>query len=53
MEENLIVDSVESFEAMLKRVKKAQEEFAKFSQEQVDKIFRAAAIAANLRIVSF
>ena len=47
MEENIIVDSVESFEAMLKRVKKAQEEFATYSQEAVDKIFTAAAIAAN------
>ncbi len=47
MEENLIVDSVESFNVMMKRVQKAQEEFAKFSQEEVDRIFRAAAIAAN------
>ncbi|OCQ54085.1 Aldehyde-alcohol dehydrogenase [Photorhabdus australis subsp. thailandensis] len=31
---------------MVVRVKKAQREFAHFSQEQVDKIFRAAALAA-------
>lgn len=42
-----IVDSVESFEKALARVRKAQAEFATYSQEQVDKIFRAAALAAN------
>ncbi|EGR1273361.1 bifunctional acetaldehyde-CoA/alcohol dehydrogenase, partial [Vibrio parahaemolyticus] len=34
-------------DAMIARVKKAQEEFATYSQEQVDKIFRAASLAAN------
>ncbi len=48
MENNYaIVDSVESLEAALKRVRAAQKEFATFSQEQVDKIFLAAATAAN------
>ena len=42
-----IVDSVESLKTTITKVKKAQEEFAKFSQEQVDKIFLAAATAAN------
>ena len=42
-----IVDSPESLERALSRIKKAQKEFAKYSQEQVDKIFLAAAIAAN------
>lgn len=42
-----LVDSVESFELLIKRVKKAQEEYAHFSQEQVDKIFKAAAAAAD------
>ena len=42
-----IVDSVEKLEQALKRVRKAQETFATYTQEQVDKIFRAAAIAAN------
>lgn len=41
------IDSVEKLTQMLEKVKKAQTEFAKFSQEQVDKIFQAAAIAAN------
>ena len=42
-----IVDSVEALTQTLERVKAAQKEFAKYSQEQVDKIFQAAAIAAN------
>ena len=42
-----IVDSVEKLEQALKRVRKAQETFATYTQEQVDKIFRTAAIAAN------
>ena len=42
-----VVDSVEKLEAALKRVRKAQEAFSTYTQEQVDAIFRAAAIAAN------
>ena len=42
-----IVDSVETLEAKMKAMREAQKEFAKFSQEQVDKIFYEAAIAAN------
>ena len=42
-----IVDSVETLEAKMKAVREAQKEFAKFSQEQVDKIFYEAAMAAN------
>lgn len=42
-----IVDSVEMLEKALARVREAQRIFATYSQEQVDKIFRAAAIAAN------
>ena len=42
-----IVDSVESFESALERVRAAQREFALFTQEQVDRIFLAAATAAN------
>ncbi|EFH78321.1 bifunctional acetaldehyde-CoA/alcohol dehydrogenase [Vibrio cholerae MAK 757] len=34
-------------DALVARVKAAQAEFATFSQEQVDKIFRAASLAAN------
>ena len=42
-----IVDSIERLKETIDKVKKAQEEFAKFTQEQVDEIFKAAAIAAN------
>ena len=42
-----IVDSIETFEKAFEKVKKAQEEFSTYSQEKVDKIFQAAAIAAN------
>lgn len=42
-----IVDSVEALEAKIAQVRAAQEKFATYSQEQVDAIFRAAAIAAN------
>ena len=42
-----IVDSVETLEAKMKAMREAQKEFAKFSQEQVDKIFYEAAMAAN------
>ena len=42
-----IVDSVESFEKALAGVRKAQQQFATYTQEQVDRIFQAAAIAAN------
>ncbi len=42
-----LVDSVESFEALIDRVHKAQEIYSHYSQEQVDKIFKAAATAAD------
>ena len=42
-----VVDSVESFEKALAQVRKAQQQFAAYTQEQVDRIFQAAAIAAN------
>ncbi len=42
-----IVDSIETLEAALKRIRAAQEKFSKFSQEKVDEIFKAAAVAAN------
>lgn len=42
-----IIDSVEKLEAELDRVRVAQREFATYTQEQVDKIFFAAAMAAN------
>lgn len=42
-----IVDSVEKLEQAIASVRKAQQQFATYSQEQVDKIFFAAASAAN------
>ena len=47
MSETQIVDSVETFEAALARVREAQRRFAAYTQEQVDRIFQAAAVAAN------
>ena len=42
-----LVDSVDALEARLDEIKKAQQVYATYSQEQVDAIFRAAALAAN------
>jgi Alcohol dehydrogenase, class IV len=42
-----IVDSIETLQETMARVKAAQKIFATYSQEQVDKIFLAAATAAN------
>lgn len=47
MIEHELVDSSESLAKALEKVRKAQEEYSKFTQEQVDEIFKAAAIAAN------
>ena len=41
------VDNPEKLEKTLQKVREAQKQYATFSQEQVDKIFKAAAIAAN------
>ena len=45
--ERKIVDNVEALEETLASVKEAQKKFSTYTQEQVDKIFLAAAIAAN------
>ena len=42
-----VVDSKESFEALLAQVRQAQRAYASYTQEQVDAIFKAAAVAAN------
>ncbi len=44
-----IVENAETFEKMLARVREAQKLYAAYTQEQVDEIFRAAAMAANLQ----
>ncbi|MGF1497874.1 MAG: bifunctional acetaldehyde-CoA/alcohol dehydrogenase [Elainellaceae cyanobacterium] len=41
------VTSVAALEALVQQVKSAQAEYATFSQEQVDRIFKQAALAAN------
>jgi len=46
--ERQIIDSVEKLEAELAKVRAAQKEFSTYTQEQVDKIFLAAAKAANM-----
>ena len=42
-----IVSHVDALIARMEEVRAAQREFASFTQEQVDKIFFAAAMAAN------
>ena len=42
-----VVDNVEKLEATIARVREAQKKFAEYTQEQVDAIFFAAAMAAN------
>ncbi len=42
-----VVDSVETLEEAIARVRAAQRKFATYTQEQVDRIFLAAATAAN------
>ena len=44
-----VVNDLGSFKAMLARVRRAQKEFSLYTQEQVDKIFKAAAVAANMQ----
>ena len=51
MNERKNVENLQDLEQALARVKKAQEVFSTYTQEQVDKIFRAVALKANnLRI---
>ena len=42
-----VIDSAEALEKALERVRAAQKKFAKYSQSQVDSIFKAAAAAAD------
>ncbi len=46
-EKALVVNSAESFEQALNKVREAQKILSTFSQEQVDAIFKAGAMAAN------
>lgn len=47
MAERKSVETLADLEQTLKSVREAQEKFASYSQEQVDKIFRAVALKAN------
>lgn len=42
-----MVSTIEELELELKKVREAQKKFSTYTQEQVDKIFKAAAVAAN------
>ncbi len=44
---NLVVNSVDTLLEKLAEIRKAQQEYSTFTQEQVDKIFLAASLAAN------
>lgn len=46
--ERKTIDSVETLEAALASLKEAEKKFSTYTQEQVDKIFLAAASAAIL-----
>ena len=46
-QESNLVDSIDKLNELIARVKKAQETYSTFTQEQVDKIFKAAATAAD------
>ena len=48
----LVVDSVEKLEEAIARTREAQKVFATYTQQQVDKIFLAAASAANKARIS-
>ncbi len=52
MAERTLVESVETLELHIEALKEAQNKFASFTQEEVDKIFLAAASAANKERIS-
>ncbi len=47
-----IIDNIEALTAKMNAMREAQREFSTYSQEQVDEIFKAAAIAANKERIS-
>ncbi|MDE7121923.1 MAG: bifunctional acetaldehyde-CoA/alcohol dehydrogenase, partial [Oscillospiraceae bacterium] len=47
MENAKLVDGVESLHEKLQEIRAAQAKFATYTQEQVDAVFKAAALAAN------
>ena len=49
MSENFKVDNIENLKRKMEQIRKAQEKFSTFSQEKVDKIFKAVATALNMQ----
>jgi len=49
VKEKFTVDNIDSLNKKISQVRKAQEKFARFSQEQTDKIFKAVATALNMQ----
>ena len=49
---NYTVDSVDTLSQKMNEIREAQKIFSTYTQEQVDKIFTAAAIAANKARIS-
>ena len=47
VKKDTVVDGIDALNEMIARAKKAQEIYSTFTQEQVDKIFKAAAAAAD------
>ncbi|MCL2456294.1 MAG: bifunctional acetaldehyde-CoA/alcohol dehydrogenase, partial [Defluviitaleaceae bacterium] len=47
MKEKITIDSIENLKKAMAKIRDAQKIFAEFSQEKVDAIFKAAALAAN------
>jgi acetaldehyde dehydrogenase/alcohol dehydrogenase len=45
----MTINSLETLQALIERVKEAQARYATFTQEQVDRIFHQAALAANAK----
>lgn len=49
---NCKVTNIEELQALVQRVKAAQEQFSTFSQDKIDLIFQKAALAANAERIS-
>ena len=47
VKQDAVIDNVEKLLAKMEEMREAQKKFAAFTQEQVDKIFYEAAMAAN------
>ena len=50
--EHEYIDNIEALENTFSKVKTAQKEYSKYTQEQVDNIFKESAMAANKERIS-